>query len=304
MKKRSGPSSPAAAEVFALKNYAKVIAALLLWSTWGIAVKKLHIDSFYILFFTTLFSLPAVALVAGLKSFPNSPPWSEIRPQLPLIALLAGFLLANNFFYFAAFNRTSIAISVFTHYTAPLFVAVMAPMLLGEAFEIKIIPPLLLALAGLLAILFPGFNLNLLPHDFSGALCGLASGFFYALTLITAKHLTGRTSLATIIFGQNIFIVLFLLPFFLYNHKIAFPPSSWILLAGLGVTLCGLAPFSYLSGLRRIKAQHVAIIGYLEPLSAVALGLLVSRRSPSLSIWFGGAAILVSGALVTILRKN
>lgn len=245
-----------------------------------------------------------MALVTALKPGPKALFSLEFRRQLPLLSLLAFFLLANNFFYFAAFNRTSIAISVFTHYTAPLFVAVLAPLLLNEAFELKIIPPLLLALAGLLAILFPGFDLRLIPADLSGALCGLASGLFYALTLITAKHLTGKTSLATIIFGQNILIVLFLLPFFFYNHEIAFPLSSWLLLAVLGVALCGLAPFSYLSGLRRIKAQHVAIIGYLEPLAGVALGLLVARRLPTLSTWLGGTAILVSGALVTILRKR
>ena len=288
----------------ALKNYAKVIAALLLWSTWGIAVKKLHIDSFYTLFFTTLFSLPAVALVAFSRRRPTLSFSPELKRQLPLIALLAFVLLANNFFYFAAFNRTSIAISVFTHYTAPLFVAVLAPLLLHEPFELKIVPPLLLALAGLLAILFPGFNFRMVPGDLSGALCGLASGLFYAFTLITAKHLTGKTSLSAIIMGQNLFIVLFLLPFFFYNHQIDFPMSDWLLLALLGVALCGLAPFSYLSGLRRIKAQHVAIIGYIEPLAAVALGLIVSRRVPSLSVWLGGAAILVSGALVTILRKS
>ncbi len=246
--------------------------------------------------------MPAVALVSGLKNR-SLLPWPEIRGQIAVIALLAFFLLVNNFFYFAAFNRTSIAIGVFTHYTAPLFVALLAPLLLGETFDARIVPPLLLALVGLLAILFPGFNFKLLAKDFTGALCGLASGLFYAFTLITAKHLTGKTSLTAIIAGQNLFIVLFLLPFFIFNHNLSFSLMDWLLLAGLGIALCGLAPFSYLSGLRHIKAQHVAIIGYLEPLSAVALGLLVSRRPPSLSIWFGGAAILISGGLVTALRK-
>ena len=218
--------------------------------------------------------------------------------------MLAFFLLLNNFFYFAAFNRTSIAVAVFTHYTAPLFVALLAPIFLKERFDTRIIPPLLLALAGLAAILFPDGRLILADTDFYGALCGTASGLFYACTLITAKHLTGRLDSSGLILGQNLFILLFLMPFFIFSSPESIPGSSWLLLLLLGVVLCALAPFFYLSGLKRLKAQHTAVIGYFEPLAAVLLGLLVTGRTPALTVWLGGGAILISGIAITLFKEK
>ncbi len=287
-----------------LKHYCKVIVALLLWSSWGVAVQKLHIKALHTLFLTTLFSLFAILCCI----FPNRDKIgyfiASIRDRATILALLAVCLLLNNLFYFAAFNRTSIAIAVFTHYTAPLFVAVLAPFLLRERFELRIIPPLLLALCGLTAILFPDLKFNLAAADLSGALCGVASGLAYALTLITAKHLTSRISPLPMILGQNFFITLFLLPFLCYDPLLPMPWSAWSILFLLGVVLCTLAPYLYLSGLRHIKAQHVATIGYLEPLAAVALGLIVSHQIPALPIWLGGLAILGAGIMVTSQRQK
>ncbi|NPA25046.1 MAG: DMT family transporter [Deltaproteobacteria bacterium] len=287
-----------------LKNYCKVIVALLLWSSWGIAVQKLHIRALHTLFLTTLFSLPAVLICLFPRRDEIKDFIASIRGQASILALLAVCLLVNNYFYFAAFNRTSIAIAVFTHYTAPLFVAVLAPVLLHEHFDRRIIPPLLLALCGLTAILFPGFKFNLAAADLSGALCGVASGLAYALTLITAKHLTDKLAPLPMILGQNLFITLFLLPLLCFDPLVPMPGSAWLILLLLGIVLCALAPYLYLSGLRHIKAQHVATIGYLEPLAAVALGLIVSRKVPDLSIWLGGLAILGAGIMVTTLHQN
>jgi len=228
----------------------------------------------------------------------------EIIAQKSVIALLALCLLLNNYFYFAAFNRTSIAVAVFTHYTAPLFVALLAPFFLQERFDTRTIPPLILALAGLATILFPSGQLTLARPDLVGALCGTASGLAYAGTLITAKHLVARLDSVALILGQNLFILLFLAPFEFLSRPVPIPGSAWLLLLLLGVVLCTLAPLFYLSGLKHLKAQHTAVIGYLEPLAAVLLGLLLTGSSPDLTVWLGGGAILIAGISITLLKDK
>ncbi len=222
----------------------------------------------------------------------------------PLLALLALSLLLNNYFYFAAFNQTSIAIAVFTHYTAPLFVAFLAPLLLSEKFEIRLLIPLIIALVGLATILAPDWHSNLSVDDATGAFYGVASGLAYAFTLIFAKRLTTKISPLSLVFWQGVFILIIILPFFTLNPLFIISVSSWLLLIGLGISHCSLAPLLYLSGLKHIKAQHAAIIGYLEPLSAVFLGLLLVHEAPSGATLLGGALILFSGALITGLRKR
>ncbi len=265
-------------------------------------MQRLRLPALHTLFYTTLFSLPAISLFCLRHRQPLSI-HREIIPHVRTIALLSLCLLLNNLFYFAAFNRTTIAVAVFTHYTAPVFVALLAPFFLAETFDCRILGPLLLALAGLAAILFPtGFD-NPANGNLAGALCGIASGLAYAGTLITAKHLTGRLKPAGLILGQNLFILFYLFPFFIYSHPFHLPVSSWFLLSVLGVILCALAPLLYLSGLKHLRAQPTAVIGYLEPLAAVLLGIFIQGGSPSLPVWLGGAAILISGIIITLLKE-
>ena len=267
-------------------------------------VKKLQLNPLHIVFFTTLFSLPPILIISCCKPGALRQNFSSVRLHYPLLTLIAISLLLNNYFYFAAFHHTSIAIAVFTHYTAPLFVALLAPFMLAERFEKRLIFPLAAALFGLAIILAPNFNFNLSATDATGALYGVASGLAYAFTLIFAKRLTSQLKPLALVFGQSFFMILILLPFFAFNPLFSVPALSWFWLIGLGLTHCALAPLLYLSGLCHIKAQYAAIIGYLEPLSAVFLGLLLAHETPSCSTWMGGAAILFSGILITGLRKR
>ena len=272
------------------------------------AVKILAVNEYYVIFFTTLFSLPAVFLIHFHRPAVIRFSFYSLRRNYLILALLALSLLLNNYFYFAAFNRTSIAIAVFTHYTAPLFVAILAPLLLFESFEKQLLLPLFIALLGLALVLFP--NLRLIDPEgghLAGAFFGLASGLAYAFTLIFAKKLTSNLKTLDLIFWQGVFIVFFLLPFYFSVPAGPAAPqelSAWLILLILGLTHCLLAPFLYLRGLHLIPAQHAAIIGYLEPLAAVALGLFINHESPSPAIWFGGTAILISGALTIFWRRQ
>ncbi len=275
-----------------------------MWSTWGVVVKKLHLSPLHIVFFTTLFSLPLILVIALCRPVSLRQTFTGLSKNSHLLALLALSLLLNNYFYFAAFNQTSIAIAVFSHYTAPLFVALLAPLLIAEKFDKRLLAPLFISLFGLAFILAPSWHGNFSVADLKGALCGVASGLAYAFTLIFAKRLTARLATLSLVFWQSVFIVIFLLPFYALNPLFILPASSWFLLIVVGTALCAIAPLIYLSGLSHIKAQYVAVVGYIEPLSAVFMGLFLVHEAPLLSTWLGGTAILFSGFLVTSLRNK
>jgi len=276
----------------------------LVWSTWGIIVKHLQIDAVQMVFFTALFSLPAIIAIIVIKNHEFRKSIFLIRKNYLLLAFLAFSLLLNNFFYFAAFNRTSIAISVFTHYTAPLFVVMLTPFMLAENFDRRLVVPLLIATLGLASILMPDYQFLPNSADMAGAFCGIASGLAYAFTLIFAKRLTAKISPLTLILGQSFFIALFLLPVIYFTPMPVIPISNWYWLLILGITHCTMAPLLYITGLKYIKAQHAAAVGYLEPLAAVLLGLFLAHEAPSTSIWIGGAAILLSGAIITCHKTS
>lgn len=275
-----------------------------MWSTWGIVVKRLDLNPLHTVFFTTLFSLPTTLILAKFRPGSLRQKLSGVRRNYHLLALLAISLLLNNYFYFAAFNKTSIAIAVFSHYTAPLFVVLLAPFIIYEKFEKRLLVPLLISLFGLAFILAPDFHLNLMATDVQGSLYGVASGLAYAFTLIFAKRLTSLLQPLSLIFWQSVFIVLFLLPLYVINPLLSLTTQSWLMLLVVGILHCTFAPLIYLSGLSHIKAQYAAIIGYIEPLSAVFLGLLLIHETPSWSTWLGGGAIILSGLMISKIKET
>lgn len=176
--------------------------------------------------------------------------------------------------------------------------------MLTERFDRRLVFPILIATFGLATILAPEWRAAVGHVDLIGAFCGIASGLAYAFTIIFAKRLTQDLKPLALVFGQSLFISLLLLPFIIFTSVADISFLTWVYLALIGITHCTLAPLFYISGLKHIKAQHAAIIGYLEPLAAVVLGLFIAHESPSKFIWFGGAAILLSGVIITRLRTR
>ncbi|MBE0617725.1 MAG: EamA family transporter, partial [Proteobacteria bacterium] len=66
--------------------------------------------------------------------------------------------LVNNVCFLTAYEKTTVANAVLTHYTAPLFVAVLAPLAIRERV-LPVTPVALLLAAVGMALLLPGVRL-------------------------------------------------------------------------------------------------------------------------------------------------
>jgi drug/metabolite transporter (DMT)-like permease len=80
------------------------------------------------------------------------------------------------------------------------------------------------------------------------------------------------------------------------DHEVSLV-AALLLLTG-GLVHSTVAPLLYFSALRKVMAQHAAILGYIEPLAAVPLAVLFLGERPSLSSLAGGLLIMISGYLV------
>jgi drug/metabolite transporter (DMT)-like permease len=58
----------------------------------------------------------------------------------------------------------------------------------------------------------------------------------------------------------------------------------------------------YFTALKKVLAQHAAILGYIEPLAAIPLAFLFLSETPPLIALSGGALILLSGYLIVHSR--
>lgn len=273
---------------------------MIIWSSLGIIISTLALPPHIVTFYSTL---SAGLIQFSILSYKGELSKLKIgKSDLAILLLLGLFSLINSILYYFAFLKTTIANAVFTHYTAPIFVAILAPILIKERIERKTWITIPIASLGLsMVFLNSGFTLVQTPTI--GLLAGTASGLAYALIIIIARRISSSYSPYVIAIISNVLIIILILPFAIIDDY-NLTASSIILFLVMGLVHSTIAIVLYLEGLREVKAQEAAILGYLEPVGAILLALLIFREVPSGMAIIGGVLILVAGYIITVKRIN
>ncbi|RMG68324.1 MAG: DMT family transporter [Nitrospirae bacterium] len=283
-----------------------VVSAILIWSSLGVFVRLADEPTSVIIFYSTVFSLPLQSLIFINRSIRRDLPGLK---NLPYIFVLSVCLLLNTFTFLLAYAKTSISNAVLTHYIAPVIVAFLGALFLKEKVTWKIIASIVLATGGLWIMLggatiiacIKGVFLEGLKvtPDLIGIASGLSSGFFYAVLIILIRYFSQRMNPYVLVFFQNLFIVLILLPFVR-----VFPLNKLGFFALMGALHSTMAPYLYYLGLSRIQANRAAVLGYLEPVGAIIFSMIFLSEIPHLRAYIGGAIILFSGYLTISEEGN
>ncbi|NOY65596.1 MAG: DMT family transporter [Nitrospirae bacterium] len=276
-----------------------IVLAILIWSSLGVFVRLAGVDVHIILFYSTFFSLFFQSLIFLKKRHRQSIPPLRV---FPFIFVLSICLLLNTFTFLFAYSKTSIANAVLTHYTAPVIVAFLAAIFLGEKINLKIIISIVIATTGLWimlggstivecfrSVLSEGIHLS---DDLIGISSGLLSGLFYAILIILIRVFSQRLNPYVVVFFQNLFMTILLLPFV----NIIPYDRLWIFIF-MGLLHSTVAPYLYYYGLSKVQASRTAILGYLEPVGAIIFGILFLSETPPVRAYLGGALVLISGYL-------
>ena len=272
--------------------YLYIITAILIWSSLGIIVRFANTQLTYTIFFPALVALiTQCTILFSTKEQKNIP---EIR-KIPYLLLIGPVFILNSLSLYYAFTHTTIANAVFTHYTAPIFVAVLAPLLLRESIDRLVVTAIVLSTAGLL-LMFHEFSIS--EQHMKGIAAGVFSGLTYAILIILGRSLAQRFTPLVITVFQNLVVVLILLPFI---KDVPLHIFGYFLLLGLVHSTA--APLLYIRGLKEVKATRAAVLGYIEPVGAMVFAFVVFREIPPVISFAGGALILYSGYL-TIRRKK
>ncbi len=283
-----------------MNNYLKIIAAMLIWSTWGLIIRWLALPAVVVLFYSSLiasFTVPAVLHVRGELAL------SGVREVWWLFALLAVSSITNNISYFYSLGHTTVSNAVFTHYTAPLLVAVLAPLMIAERILKVTLISLPIAALGMVMIVLSEGGLRTTSGDMSGIAAGMVSGIAYAFIIIYSRKLSRM-----LLHHQAVVIILWTTTLVTAPWALTMDYHLHYRTAGLllitGVMHSTLAPLLYYNALKKVMAQHAAILGYMEPLAAIPLAYLFLSETPTFAALFGGLLILFSGYLVIHSRMQ
>jgi drug/metabolite transporter (DMT)-like permease len=176
-------------------RYACVALAASSWGTWplflrraeAIAPMPTELVSTIVMAGMTIASFGALAIERHRHDgAPRERP--SARAWLGLAYL--GFSDAANFvLFFAAYRKTSVAIAVLTHYLAPIFVALAAPLIVRERATRRTAMAVAVSFSGLVLLLAP-WKAERASGDLVGAALGAGSAVFYASQVLVNKRLS------------------------------------------------------------------------------------------------------------------
>ena len=271
--------------------YAAYILSLLLFGTNGLYVARISVASSHIVLFRTLIGglvLTAVVLLRG--GFSKNDLRSELVPLL-----LGGAALGLNWVaLFGAYRLLNVSLATLIYYAGPMLVVLFSPRLFGETLSKRRIAAVVLVAFGL--VLISG-SIAAGGLSVGGLAAAAASALVYAALIVFNKRIKKTSGLQTAALELDIAFVVVLLWVLLTVGlpRPTRPDLPPLLLIGLLNT--GLAYVLYFSGLQRLPAQSVALISYVDPVSALFFSALFLRESMT-ALQILGAVLVIGGAVL------
>ena len=210
-----------------------------------------------------------------------------------------GFLVAIHWaLLFQTLKLASVAVAILTVYTAPIFLAVLAPLLLPEARSKIGLVALSVSAPGIALIALAGEGGASVDPAAIGT--GLGAAITYALIVIWTKSLVHNITPVAVAFWSYAIVGVILLPFALAGEQFLPEGPEWLYMFALGALLTAAAGVLYMRALKDVTAQAAGLLAYLDPVSASFLAWAILGQGLGWEVVVGGAAVLVGGALVVL----
>jgi drug/metabolite transporter (DMT)-like permease len=221
----------------------------------------------------------------------------------PRLLLMGAFDAGALLLFFVAIRETSVAISTFFLFIQPVWIALLAPRLLGSATERAVYVAIGLALAGLAIILVPTLSGEGTHASLLGILSAFGAGLCYAGFALVAKGLSRRVDSGGMVLAECTLDGLFILPLALWQTLgggYSLTGRDLLVALVLGLVCTALAYTLWMEGTRRVRVQHSAVLGFLTPVTAPIYALLLLGQTITAWTLAGGALILAAGILVVL----
>ncbi|MGH7391459.1 MAG: DMT family transporter [Candidatus Rokuibacteriota bacterium] len=203
--------------------------------------------------------------------------------------------------YFTAVTLAGIAVAALVAIcSAPLMIAGLAALLLGERVTGRVAVALVLGVAGT-AVLVAGPIEGPPPARFAaGVLLALAAGLAYALYAVVTKASLARSAPLPLTAVTFAVAAAFLLPALAWTERpLTQVALGWPWLLYLGAVTTAGAYALYTAGLRTVPASVAGIVTLLEPLTATLLAVLLFGERLGLIGAIGAALLLSAVALLS-----
>jgi len=270
-----------------------VVAAAVLFSTGGAVIKACTLSGWQVASFRS-----GIAFLAVLAMVPTARRGWTRRTFAVGVAYAATMVL-----YVLANKLTTAANTIFLQDTAPMYVLLLGPWLLGEHIRRRDLPFMVSMAAGMaLFFVSSGPVFATAPDPLTGNILGVAAGVCWALTIMGLRWL-GRASdgshgaSAGAVACGNLIAFAATLPLAIPVH--GGTSLDWGLISFLGVVQIGVAYVLLTRGVRSVPALEASLLLLFEPVLNPIWAWIIQGEHPGPWALLGGAVILGATATKT-----
>lgn len=269
----------------------KIITAAVLFSTGGAAIKFCGFGAWQLAAFRATIAMTTILIV-----LPEARRGWSWRTGVVGIVYAATTLL-----YVQANKHTTAASAIFLQATSPLFILLLAPLLLGEHAMRRDLWQMAVMGVGL-GLFFLGHEpaQTTAPNPALGNVLASVCAVTWAFTLIGYRWLVARgSSVASAAVAGNLTAAL--VAFAMAQPLATGRPVDWGVVVFLGVCQLGI-PYLFLArAVPQVRAIEVALFLLIEPVLNPIWAWLVHGEKPGPATLVGGVMILGATAVRTVL---
>lgn len=269
------------------KGILAVFITAILWSSGGLFIKLISLNSMQLSFFRCLIAAIVFALLFRKKILKVNP--LALFNSLAYAAVLILFVIAT--------KTTTAANAIFLQSTAPIYVLFFEPILTKTKW--KRINIITIAVCFIGMILF--FMGDLSPGDIKGNIAALLAGIAFATFFLGMKKNNPQYGESSIFYG-NVIVALFCIPFITDMNSISL--QDFVMVSFLGVFQIAFAYALFSYGLKRIIAVEASIISMFEPVLNPIWVLIGYGEIPSFYAIIGGLIIITAITTRTIISNS
>ena len=280
-----------------------LVSSMLIFGTIGIFRRHIPVASAFLAFSRGLLGGLSILLFIRLRKKKTQPEKLQ-RHVLPGL-VVSGILIGINWILlFEAYNHTTVAVATLCYYMQPTIVMLLSPLIFREKLTVKKTVCAAVAIIGM--VLVSGvIDSGTRSGSLRGVLMGLGAAVFYSAVVILNKRITGigayaKTTVQLLSAGTVMIPYLFLTDGFSMEGC---TPAAMVLLLVVGIVHTGIAYVLYFGSMDGLQVQTVAILSYIDPVSALLFSAFMLRE-PLSALNVVGAVMIIGSAIVSELRKR
>lgn len=246
---------------------------------------------FQIAFFRNIFGLAFLLPLLVRSRF------AVLRTQnIGLHALRGVVNIGAMLMFFTALSMSPLAKVTALSFTAPIFMAILAVLVLGERFRIYRWLAIIFGFLGMLIILRPG----IVTID-TGALLVTGAAALWAVAMVLIKIMSRTESSLTIVAYMGIFLGVFsVIPALWVWQPFGMNTLGWLVMIGLFGTI---AQMSLSQALKETDPTALMPFDFLKLIWTALIGAWFFAEVPDIFTWIGAAVIFSSGLFIAVRER-